>query len=60
MTEPLKRQTHTIEEIIDFLCGVKAEGSYGTTELIWQGHDIVRIQHTASYKPGSLPRPVAT
>jgi hypothetical protein len=46
---------HTIEEIIDYLCFLKGQVSYGTTELIWQDRNIVVVQHLNSYKPGFLP-----
>lgn len=55
MSSGSPQRPHTIEEIIDYLCLLKSQVAYGTTELIWQDHNIVAVAHTNRYKPGCLP-----
>lgn len=50
-----------LDRVIAYLYALKSKGTFGRTELVWKGHDIVSIAHTDTYRPQDLPKPsVAT
>lgn len=52
MTKP---ELSDFERVIAYLRQLRARGAWGTTELVWQGQQIVFIKQHDSYKPGELP-----
>lgn len=46
---------HAFQEVLAFLTYLHSTGTHGTTELKWNGCNVVFVRHAHGYAPGELP-----
>ena len=51
----VKRDGHTLEEVMTELARRKKVGCFGSIEIFFQKHDIFKIESHETFRPGELP-----
>lgn len=51
-------EPYSLDRVMAYLRLCKQVGTFGRTEIFWNGHEIVNIHHHQTLKPNDLPQVV--
>lgn len=51
----MSSERYSLDRVMAYLRLCSKRGTFGSTEIFWNGHEIVSIKHHESLKPHDLP-----